>query len=152
MLIAAVVAVAIFASAIITSVTNIGSAISTDLRMENTRIRTNIIIEYLVYDNNTSTFIVFMKNVGGVKISFEELTVFFGTYGHADIYFPSDVLIPGSKTWVVEELDTKNNVWDIGETIKMYLTNSTTVDPPYYIRIVTLSGKYFEKIFSPPIP
>ncbi len=149
MLVAVVIASAVFASAIVDRMNQVNEAIKMSMKQQAETIMTKIAIAYATYDDSIGLFIIYVKNIGKYPITaINKLNVYFGEYGKAQLYtYDYDgSLAPGE--WSYVEIDgKKTGVWEPGETLEILIYNTTAINDPCYIKIVTPSGVYAEDEF-----
>ncbi len=150
MLIAVVIASAVFASGVVDRIIQVNEAIKISMKQQAESVMTKIAIVYAAYDENAGLFVVYAKNIGKYPVlAINKINVYFGEYGKAQLYtYDVDgVLSPGE--WSYIEVDgEKTSIWEPGETIEILIYNTTTVSNLCYIRIVTPSGTFAEDEFS----
>ncbi len=104
---------------------------------------------YATFNETDSSFIVYLKNTGDYPIyALEKFTVIFGSVGSALFYPYNSSATTGSGAWKYEELGNNNDVWDPGETIKIIIYNSTSIDPPFFFKITSANGNSVQAEFS----
>ncbi|MCD6301316.1 MAG: hypothetical protein J7L82_04520 [Staphylothermus sp.] len=148
-LVAAVIASAVVAATIVERVSVINDALRQSMKQQANSIMTRISIVYATYDTTVGLFVVYAKNIGKYPvIGLDKLNVYFGEYGKADLYvYDRDgVLVPGEWSYI-EVSGSEPEVWEPGETIKIYIYNSTVVNSPFYVKIYTPSGSWTEEEF-----
>ncbi len=150
MLVAVVIASAVFASAIVDRMSQVNEAIKMSMKQQAESMMTKIAIAYATYDDATGLFIIYVKNIGKYPIlAINKMNVYFGEYGKAQLYtYDVDgMLSPGE--WSFIEIDGKKaNVWEPGETLEILIYNTTAVSDPCFVKIVTPSGVYAEEEFT----
>jgi len=148
-LVAAVIASAVLATTIVEKVSIVNDAIRQSMKQQADSIMTRISIVYATYDTNIGLFVVYAKNIGKYPvIGLDKLSVYFGEYGKAELYIydRDGALAPGEWNYV-EVSGSEPGVWEPGETIKIFIYNSTVVNSPLYVKICTPSGSWAEEEF-----
>lgn len=149
-LIAAVIASSILATAIVERTNMVNDAIKQSMKQQADSIKAKIVIVYATYDESIGLFIVYLKNVGKYPIrAIDKMDIYFGEYGKAELYvYDKDgALSPGEWSYMEISESKISNVLEPGETIKILIYNSTVVNPPYYVKIFTPYGTWDEKEF-----
>ena len=140
--IAAITLAAIFAFTIISKTTSLTSSISQFIFSESQNLKTSITIIEVHYDSSLSCFVIYVKNTGSYSMPLSilnETDVYLGTYGSALNLYTYNPL-GGAGHWNYTQYGVNNSSWDVGETLALYLYNSTNVSPPYHVKIVLPSG------------
>jgi len=144
-MIAGVLVASIFAIAIISQVGTIDSTFKSLSRNALDKMKTSIDIVYLTV--NDTYFVVYVKNIGQRSISINELN-------STDIYFGNDTKVKlytygtsGSNIWNYTET-VSDKTWSTGETLIIRIYNSTSIEGPYYIKIVLPNGVSDEDTFT----
>ena len=150
LLISAVVAASVFAAAFLTKMGEVKDAFVYSTKANIARVKTKITVVYATYNDSEGFFVVYAKNVGQYEVSpISKIDVYFGSLGKAVLYsYDFDgIFSPGEWTYI-EFTGKKVDIWEIGETIEIKVYNSTTIDPPYYVKIVLPYGESVEETFS----
>ena len=143
--IAGVLMASIFAIAVISQVGAIDSTFKSLSRNALDKMKTSIDIVYLTV--NDTYFVVYVKNTGQRSISINELY-------STDIYFGNGTKVKlytygtsGLNIWNYTET-ISDNTWGTGETLIIRIYNSTSIEGPYYIKIVLPNGVSDEDTFT----
>jgi len=151
-MISAVIAASVFASALVTKVGELRQAVAAAIRSQVERVEIDAVATYATYDPGQSCFLVYIKNVGRYSVPYAYLPkadVYFGSTGSAQLYSYDSDGNPAPGEWsFTEALGNGNDRWEPGETIVLRIYNSTAVDPPYYVKFVLPSGSSVEAVFS----
>jgi len=139
--IAAVTIASIFAFVMLTKISALNSSISQMIYSNVNSMESSITIIDFYYSPLNQSFVVFVKNTGSMDISptFANMTdVYLGTYGQGLTLFTySTSQSPGHWSYAKTQTDSS---WKAGETIVIYIYNTTSVSPPYQVKIVMPSG------------
>ncbi len=150
LLIAAVVAASVFATTFLTRIGEIKDSFAYSMKANVAKVKTKVVITYTTYNDSANYFVIYVKNVGQYTVSpISEMDIYFGTLGKASLYnYDKDgILSPGEWDYV-EISGKKTGVWELGETIEIRVLNASTINPPYYVKIVLPCGVSAEEIFS----
>ncbi len=150
LLIAAVVAASVFAAAFLTKMGEVKDVFVSTMKANVAKVKTKVAITYAAFNDTGGFFVVYAKNVGQYEVSpLNKIDVYFGSLGKAILYtYDFDGSFSPGEWSYVEFSGKKANVWEIGETIEIKIYNATTVDPPYYVKIVLPYGGSAEETFS----
>jgi len=150
LLIAAVIAASVFAVAFLTKMSEVKETFLYSMKASVARVKTKVVIAYATYDSSQGLFLVYAKNVGQYDVlPIDKIDVYFGSLGKASLYsYDYDGVFSAGEWSYVELSGKKANVWEIGETIEIKIYNATTIDPPYYVKIVLPYGESVEETFS----
>lgn len=146
-LIAAVIAASVFAATFINKVFEVKDGLARLAKRNIETLKAKVVVAHAVYDSSLKCFLVFAKNVGEVPIKpISEVSIYFGTLGKATLYTYNST--PSSMQWTYVEHGERNGVWELGETLEFRIYNQSSIDTPYYIKIVLPQGEYSEEVFS----
>jgi len=146
-LVAAIIAASVFAATFMGKVFEVKDVFAQLAKKSVERLKAKAVIVYATYDKNLGCFLIFAKNVGKIPIKpINEINVYFGTLGEARPYTYSDT--PTSGQWSFIEYGVENNIWELGETLELRVFNNTSVETPYYVKIILPQGGVAEEIFS----
>ena len=146
--IAAITVASAFAFAMILKTGSLTSTISQLVFSQTNELRTDLTIVEVQYDPGLGAFVVYVKNTGlsDIPSSQLELTdVYLGTYGESlSLYLYKAT--GGTGYWNYTKTLSTTPSWVAGETIIMYVYNSTQVNPPYHVRVVLPGGEGAETV------
>lgn len=104
---------------------------------------------YGTYSSSNGCFIVYIKNVGNYPVySLERASVIFGSIGAATYVPYSDSANSGCGCWTYDEFSIHNGVLDPSEVVAIKIYNSSTIEPPYYLKFTTSKGTSVEAEFT----
>jgi len=114
---------------------------------------TRVEIVYATIDETTDPnhFVICVKNVGTIPISrYDDLDVYAGEYGKAELYRYSDYAEPGSGFFNLTDADG-DGVWEVGETavIRAYPKEQANCSL-YEVKVVPFRGIPSTYLFSKP--
>ncbi|MEM3970957.1 MAG: hypothetical protein QW736_07030, partial [Fervidicoccaceae archaeon] len=139
--IAAITIASIFAFVMLTKISALNSSISQIIYSNVNNMENSITIIDFYYNSSNQSFVVYVKNTGNADISpgFASMTdIYLGTYGFGPIlYTYSSTPSPGHWTYIKLQPDIS---WKSGETIIMLIFNTTSISPPYSLKIVLPGG------------
>ncbi|MCI4396939.1 MAG: hypothetical protein JHC28_05210 [Thermoprotei archaeon] len=139
--IAAVTIATIFAFTMLSKISALNNSISQMIYSNVNNMESSITIIDFYYDSQNQSFIIYVKNTGSMDISptFANMTdVYLGTYGQGStLYTYSSDPSPGHWTYYKTQ---QGDAWKTGETIIIALFNSTSISPPYQLKIIMPSG------------
>ncbi len=140
--IAAITLAAAFAFTMIAKTSSLTSSISQFIFSQSQNLRTSITLIEVHYDDSLSCFVIYVKNTGEVDYPLSVLNntdIYIGTYGSSLSLYTYD-LSGSTGHWNYTQKGEENSAWDAGETIEIHLYNSTSIEPPYYVRITLPNG------------
>lgn len=147
--IASIIAASVFATLLVGKMNEFHDIFALTVKSKIQNMKINIAITYAAYDDSQGFFLVYAKNIGKKTIvALPSADLYFGTLGSAKLYmYDGDgIFSPGE--WRFEESTNPDNYWSPGETIIFKIYNETSIDPPYYVKIVLPEGSYAEETFS----
>jgi len=146
-LVAAVIAASVFATTFLGKVFEVKDIFVQLTKKNIERLKAKVVVVYATYDKDLGCFLVFAKNVGKVPIKpIDKIDVYFGTLGEAKPYTYSQT--PTLGQWSFVEHGSENNIWELGETLELRIFNQTTIETPYYVKIILPQGGIAEETFS----
>lgn len=130
------------AIAVMSQLSNILNTMSISINHRSEALRTVITVTNAYYDPSTSTFHIFLKNIGDTPYSdFDNIDVYLGSASGELVYF-------NISSQNITEYGKKDNIWTPGETIEIDIYTSQTFTPPYEVKIVLSNGVSAEYVFS----
>ncbi len=149
-MVSAVIAASVLASAIVNKVNVMNNVFQTVLKSKNEALLTKVVITYAAYDDSLGLFRVYATNIGSYAVTaMDKIDIYFGEYGHATLYtYDRDGVLTRGEWSYVEPEGNEPNVWEPGETIEFLIYNSTAVNMPYYVKIVLPTGSYADEVFT----
>ncbi|PNV78654.1 MAG: hypothetical protein C0179_08570 [Fervidicoccus sp.] len=139
--IAAVTIASIFAFVMLTKISALNSSVSQMIYSNVNSMESSVTIIDFYYSSQNQSFIVFVKNTGSMDISpsFSSMTdVYLGTYGQGSVLY-TYASSPSLGHWSYTKTQPDPS-WKAGETIIIYIYNTTTVLPPYQVKVVMPNG------------
>ncbi len=146
--IAAIAVAATFAFTMIAKTTTLNSGISQMLFSQSQNLRMDITIIDFYYDTTNNYFTIYAKNTGYIDINLSLLNdtdIYLGEYGsELDLYTYNQT--GGAGHWNYTQTDNDSSVWSTGETLVIHLFNQTSIDTPYYLKMVLPNGESDEMV------
>lgn len=132
--IVAVLMASLFAAAVLSQLNNVINSLSATIKNKSDTYRMSIIIIYALYDKNTNSLYIYLKNTGEVPYSdLDNIDVFVKDYtGRVDYYKSSQA--------TKQEYGNVNNILEKGETMLLNITTVTTYTPPLEVKVVFSNG------------
>ncbi|BAA80906.1 hypothetical protein APE_1901 [Aeropyrum pernix K1] len=138
--IVAVTMASIFAGIAIFSSYEIGNSLQSIYKSISDKMRTEVTLVYIVYDEANNLYRVYLKNTGLTPMTnIENMEVFLGPYGGELDYYTYNTT-GGQGTWSYVEYGTQDGVWEVGELIELVLNPPSAYSNPVKLILVTPTG------------
>ncbi len=130
------------AIAVMSQLSNILNTMSISINHRSEALRTVITVTDAYYDSGTSTFHIYLKNIGDAPYSdLDNIDVYLGSASGNLMYF-------NISSQNITEYEKSDGVWSPGETIEITMYTDQSFTPPYEVKIVLSNGVSAEYVFG----
>ncbi|BAN90666.1 flagellin [Aeropyrum camini] len=138
--IVAVTMASLFAGIAIFSSYEIGNSLQSIYKSISDKMRTEVTLVYIVYDDAGNVYRIYLKNTGLTPMTnLERMEVFLGPYGGELDYYTYSTT-GGQGTWSYVEHGSQDGVWDVGELIEIVAYPPSAYANPVKLILVTPTG------------
>jgi len=144
-IIVATILAGMLAMVVLSKLGSLQSVISQGIQEQEYAYSVRLSIVYGYYNSTSKAYIFYVKNTGtGILGNISDIDIYLGP-ANGTLQYYSYSSSGGTGHWNYTELGTKDNKWEPGETVKIYVYTGESLGELVKIRIVMPWGSYFEE-------